>query len=230
MLSILSRDLKALDTWRPIIHRDIKIENIFVMSFGHKQDISDIVIKLGDFGLSAYYDPSNARMPGWFGTTLIWPPEQTWEGREARPAGDVWATGCVIHELAHGFPPVVNPAITKVLLRNKTGYMWASWGQSFQDTFWAAKSERKPLPINLEPELHEYDARRKRPTPKYSDKLSLCMMTALLMHIEQRPTAAALKRLVDEEHAAFLYEELMAENEALLMEDAHGDDEIDGWF
>ncbi|KAF1978798.1 kinase-like protein [Bimuria novae-zelandiae CBS 107.79] len=101
------------DSWHPVIHRDIKPENVFIVSLGQKEDLSSIVIKPGDFGFSAFYDSTNARMPGWAGTTMMWPPEQTWEGHEARPSGDVWAVGCVVHELAHGFPPVVNPDVAE---------------------------------------------------------------------------------------------------------------------
>jgi serine/threonine protein kinase len=173
-------------------------------------------VKLGDFGLSTFYDPAKARMAGWFGTALLWPPEQTWEGREARPAGDVWATGCVIHELAHGFPPVVNPQITKALFKDTTGYPWSTWGESLQKQFWHAKSERKPLPINLG--SHEYDARRRRPTPIYSDQLNRCMMAALEMSIEKRPTAGKLTEMVEEEHAAFLFHELKAEGDTPMAE------------
>ncbi|KAF2439833.1 kinase-like protein [Karstenula rhodostoma CBS 690.94] len=228
------RDPKDNANWHPIVHRDIKVENVFVISLGEKQDLSHIIIKLGDFGLAAFYDPSKARMPGWFGTVIAWPPEQTWEGREARPAGDIWATGSVIHELAHGFPPVVNPQLTKALLKDKTGYMYWTWEQSFQTQFWAAKSERKPLPINLD--SHEYDPRRRRPTPKYSDKLNGCMMAALDMSMEKRPTAGELTTMIEEEHAAFLCHEmkfesdrLIAESESLLLEEM-GVGSIDGEY
>jgi hypothetical protein len=155
-------------------------------------------------------------MSGWFGTALVWPPEQTWEGREARPAGDVWATRCVIHELAHDFSPVMNPQITKALFKDTTGYPWSTWGESFQKQFWHAKSERKPLPINLG--SHEYDIRRRRPTPIYSDKLNGCMMAALEMSTEKRPTAGELTKMVEEEHAAFLFHELKAESNDLIAE------------
>ncbi|KAL5377658.1 hypothetical protein PMIN06_010860 [Paraphaeosphaeria minitans] len=210
------RDPKDGLNWRPIVHRDIKVENVFVMSLGEKHDLSEIIIKLGDFGLSAYYDPSQALMPGWFGTTIMWPPEQTWEGREAKPAGDVWATGGVIHELAHGFPPVVNPQLTKLLLKDKTGYMHSTWEQGLRKQFWEAMSERKPLPINAD--SHEHDSRRRRPTPKYSDELNQCMMAALDMSKEKRPTAGELTAMVEEDHAAFLFRKMNIESDRLIAE------------
>ncbi|OAG02482.1 kinase-like protein, partial [Paraphaeosphaeria sporulosa] len=211
---IACRKPKDSLNWRPIVHRDIKLEHVFVMSLGEKQKLSEITIKLGDFGLSAYYDPSQARMPGWFGTPMMWPPEQTWEGREARPAGEVWATGSVIHEISHGFPPVVNPQLTKSLLKDKTGYMHSMWEQELQKRFWEAMSERKPLPINLD--SHEHDLRRIRPTPKYSNELNGCMLAALDMSKEKRPTAGELTAMVGEHHAAFLFHKMKVESDGLI--------------
>jgi serine/threonine protein kinase len=42
--------------WRPIAHRDIKIENILIKSLGAKEDWSDIDIKLSGFGMFGYHD------------------------------------------------------------------------------------------------------------------------------------------------------------------------------
>lgn len=176
------------------------MENVFIKLLGDGDDFSGIVVKLGDFGLSTYYDPSQPRMPGYFGTPVMWPPEQTWEGREARPAGDVWATGSIVHELAHGFPPVVSPQLTKSLLKEEARYPVSTWDEGFQKQFYDARSERKPLPINLD--THEDDPRRRRPTPRYSDKLNECMMAALDIGMDKRPTAGELFAMVEQEHAA----------------------------
>ncbi|KAJ4299574.1 hypothetical protein N0V90_004820 [Kalmusia sp. IMI 367209] len=206
------------DIWQPVVHRDIKLENIFIMTLGHKFDYSDIEIKLGDFGLSAFYDPSNAQLPGWWGTTVMWPPEQTWEGGEATPAGDIWAIGCIIHELAHGFPPVVDPDITEKKMREEDPQFVARWGSRLRESFLAAKSPRKPLPINLKSDQHAIDARRKRPTPKYSNVLNKCMMSTLNMSMKDRVTAGDLKAKIEEEYATYMFEELKSETEALQQE------------
>ncbi|KAF2680544.1 kinase-like protein [Lentithecium fluviatile CBS 122367] len=215
------------DSWRPVVHRDIKLENVLISTLGQKDDFSSLVLKLGDFGLSAFYDPSNARMPGNWGTSVLWPPEQIWEEREATPAGDVWAVGCVMHELAHGFPPVVDPEFTEKLAKkeNKAPSLPSHWSSAMRKSFWALKTPRKPLPANLDPGEHGWDIRRNRPTPKYSDALNECMMMALSLQVAQRATAATLKTQIEEEHAAFLFEELRLENEAMEKEMNGGESE-----
>ncbi|PSN72559.1 kinase-like protein [Corynespora cassiicola Philippines] len=98
----------GVNTWKTIVHRDIKCENIFIANLGTRDDHSNLKIKLGDFGLYAVYDGKNNIMPSYWGTKVCWPPEQTIT-RMATPASDVWATGCVIHELALQ-PPQRNTA------------------------------------------------------------------------------------------------------------------------
>jgi len=73
------------------------------------------LIKVGDIGFFEFYDPANRKSPGSWGTAVCWPPEQTWGKREATPEGDIWVVGCDIHELAHGFPPVVDPDFAESL-------------------------------------------------------------------------------------------------------------------
>jgi serine/threonine protein kinase len=208
------------DFWRPVIHRDIKIENVLIASHGSKDDFSELVIKLCDFGLSAFYDPNNAKMPGTWGTTVCWPPEQTWEGREARPAGDVWAVGCVIHELAHGFLPVVDPKITELAATSDPVVPKppAHFSRALQRSYWSSRAMRKPMPINLEAHEQEKDSRRTRPTPEYSNALNDCMMMVLSMRVADRATASTLKARVDEAYAAFMLKRLRAENEAMSRE------------
>ena len=166
------------------------------------------MVKLGDFGLSAFYNPEDSQMPGMWGTTILWPPEQTWEGRVATPAGDIWAVGCIVHELAHGFPPVVDPNLTERMLCGKNQPL-VQWDSRVRKAYWSAKAQRKPVPINVNPKQQEFDVRRRRAaTPIYSDALNSCMMVALHLNVTKRATAGQLKRKVDEEHAAVLFEDL----------------------
>jgi NIMA (never in mitosis gene a)-related kinase len=206
--------------WRPVIHRDIKIENVLIASRGSKDDFSELVIKLCDFGLAAFYDPKNVKMPGHWGTTVCWPPEQTWENREARPEGDVWAVGCVIHELAHGFPPVEDPEIAELVAMSDPTVPKppAHYGTALKRSYWSSKAMRKPLPISLEAHEQEWDRRRARPTPRYSNALNDCMMMALSIRVADRATGSTLKAQVEEAHAAFLFEVLRVENEAMARE------------
>ncbi|KAF1961020.1 kinase-like protein [Byssothecium circinans] len=219
------------DIWRPVVHRDVKLENVFISSLGVKDDLSSLKIKLGDFGLSAFYHPNDSKMPGAWGTSILWPPEQTWEGREATPAGDVWAIGCIVHELAHGFPPVVDPELTERFMQKLPDAQTppASWSPSKKKSYWASITERKPLPINLDWSQHVFDKRRNRPTPKYSDELNACMQMALTMNVKDRPAAGQLKESIEEQEAAFHFKEL--ENESKTMEkEMNGDSSEEDFY
>lgn len=217
-VSTSSSDPADAEIWRPVIHRDIKLENIFIHALGEKKDFSNIQIKVGDFGLATFYRPPSSPLPGSWGTTVMWPPEQTWEGREATPAGDIWATGSIIHELAHGFPPVVDSEITKRNMKAEELQSIAHWNRTKQKAYVSAKSQRNPIPINMDPDEQEDDNRRVRATPRYSDALNGCMMAALNMSMVGRATADKLKEMVEEESAAYHFEELKKETEVLQQE------------
>ncbi|KAF2715442.1 kinase-like protein [Pleomassaria siparia CBS 279.74] len=198
------------DFWNTIVHRDIRLYNILISTLGNKEDLSSIVIKLSDFGLAALYNPATARMADDLGTTATWPPEQTWENREATPAGDVWAVGSVIHELAHGFPPYTSwEAVSRQYLAEEK-FPWG-WGMLKQMSFFIAKAPRKAMPINVDITKQPPDPRRRRPCPKYTDGLNHCMMKALKMKMMERATAGSLRRSIEEGYAGFMFEELKLE-------------------
>jgi NIMA (never in mitosis gene a)-related kinase len=211
------------DYWQPIVHRDIKVENIFIKTLGNQPDWSSLVIKLGDFGHATVYNDDNLEMPIGIGTPDVWPPEITMTERPYGPAADVWAAGCVIHELAHGFPPVDSVKATGDYIvrerRDLLPWNWAGWSQDRRNWFLKIMSLRRPLPINVDPDDQAEDPRTHRPCPKYSDALSACMMMALRLNREERARAGALKDEVEAGYANFLYEELMEENKRLVEEE-----------
>ncbi|MCJ1295478.1 hypothetical protein MMC34_007041 [Xylographa carneopallida] len=91
--------------WSPVIHADIKPENIFLQwAAGFNLDTDYPDLKLGDFGLAIIVneridEPPYSYAPG----THIWrPPEQPLVSFKA----DVWGLGAVIHYLCHGFEPL----------------------------------------------------------------------------------------------------------------------------
>jgi NIMA (never in mitosis gene a)-related kinase len=219
------------DWWKPILHRDIKIENVFIKSLGDQHDWSSIVIKLGDFGQACIYNQDDCILPRGIGTPDCWPPEITLQAREYGPEADVWAVGSVIHELAHGFPPIESVMATEHYIlaerRDLLPERWTEYPQDRRNWFFRVMALRKPLPINVPPVFQAPDSRSHRPCPRYTDSLNACMMFALAWRKSERPAAGVLKREVDAGYAAFLYEELERENDMLVEEE--GGQNADTW-
>jgi serine/threonine protein kinase len=85
---------------RGIIHRDLKVENVFVA--GWQNGI--LRVKVGDFGVAKQLSFGTAQTETMLGTPLYFSPEQA----ARKPydwAVDIWSLGCLIFELAAGRPP-----------------------------------------------------------------------------------------------------------------------------
>lgn len=81
----------------PIIHHDIKPENIMIVGANEARPRC----KLVDFDLATYYDKDDTR--SFEGGTTRWNPPEQWVDFNTAyptPAGDIWALGAVIHALA----------------------------------------------------------------------------------------------------------------------------------
>ena len=81
---------------RPVIHRDIKPDNIFLDEKYHNRAPWPDV-KIGDFGMATMKANSEYEC------------EPAWQGPEVpfcSKAGDIWGLGAIIHWLAHGYPPI----------------------------------------------------------------------------------------------------------------------------
>ena len=100
--NVLTQMILALKAWhenkdevhnekRPIIHRDIKPGNIFIDR--HNQ------FKLGDFGLSKELSEASHCGKTNLGTPYYMSPEQV-GGIEYNHKVDIWALGCILHEMA----------------------------------------------------------------------------------------------------------------------------------
>jgi serine/threonine protein kinase len=82
----------------PVVHRDLKPENVLVSESG--------AIKLLDFGIAAILRTDVTRLTSTgnpIGTNRYMPPEQI-QGVQISPQSDLYALGCVLHELLSGKP------------------------------------------------------------------------------------------------------------------------------
>ena len=88
-----------------IVHRDLKPANILVEQRGGQPHI-----KLADFGIAKLMDldHSMTRTGMIIGTVGYMAPEQI-RGEEVDPRTDLYALGCIAHELCAGQPPFVHP-------------------------------------------------------------------------------------------------------------------------
>ena len=91
-----------------VVHRDLKPANVFVEG----TLAAPTRCRLSDFGLAFMLDPPQDTLGRFtiegvlLGTPLYMAPEQA-EGRTVGAAVDVYALGCVIHEMLSGRPPFV---------------------------------------------------------------------------------------------------------------------------
>ena len=134
---------------RPVIHRDIKPDNIYLDAKYHKGGPWPNV-KIGDFGMATMRASTECEC------------EPAWKGPEVpscSKAGDIWGLGAIIHWLAHGYPPV-KPVP-------------ANFGGSKRD--WARRREAKQpkqLPRALSSKLnnHMMDCLRSNPQDRVSSQ------------------------------------------------------------
>ncbi|MEY9214032.1 serine/threonine protein kinase [Thermobifida halotolerans] len=91
---------------RALVHRDLKPSNVILCPDGS--------VKLLDFGIAAVLDAKTRLTRGATpGTPLYMAPEQI-EDRPATPRSDLYALGCLLHELLTGEPPFTGtlPSVT----------------------------------------------------------------------------------------------------------------------
>ncbi|KAE9381964.1 kinase-like protein [Stipitochalara longipes BDJ] len=102
---------KKCTRW-PLIHVDIKPENIF-LSWPDKNDHNKYpTVQLGDFGLALPLSNGQKELHlGYFtGTVPFAAPEQI-KHHVYSPKTDCWGIGTVLHSMIHGIPPIQEPMI-----------------------------------------------------------------------------------------------------------------------
>ncbi len=85
-----------------VVHRDLKPENIFLT----KDEDGKLRIKIVDFGLAKFYEPTTpdaqtvrlTREGALFGTPAYMSPEQAKGKGEVDHRADLWALGCIVYE------------------------------------------------------------------------------------------------------------------------------------
>lgn len=93
---------RARSQWRPVVHRDVKPENILLRSpINPRASSQQPIFVLADFGLATTEIGSEE----FVGTPEFQPPE----GPAATEAADIWGLGAVIHAMAHENSPPIAP-------------------------------------------------------------------------------------------------------------------------
>ncbi|QPG72926.1 hypothetical protein FOA43_000230 [Brettanomyces nanus] len=96
-----------------VIHRDIKPDNVFLLSDGY-------TVKLGDFGLAKCLSSASDFAKTYVGTPYYMPPEVIMD-RPYDPVCDVWSLGCVMYELSSLRPPFQAKTHLKLQEKIKAG-------------------------------------------------------------------------------------------------------------
>ena len=87
----------------PLVHRDLKPENVFIQHDGERE-----AVRVLDFGLAFVEGETEkgrlTRDGLVVGTPAYLSPEQA-QGKTVGPSGDVYSLGCMLYEMATGWPP-----------------------------------------------------------------------------------------------------------------------------
>ncbi|CCE64285.1 hypothetical protein TPHA_0H00750 [Tetrapisispora phaffii CBS 4417] len=111
-----------------VIHRDLKPGNIFLSSHdGNNEsggkatvDYSEVIVKLGDFGLAKSLETSIQFATTYVGTPYYMSPEVLMD-QPYSPLSDIWSLGCVIYEICSLHPPFQAKNYTELQNKIKAG-------------------------------------------------------------------------------------------------------------
>ena len=105
-----------------VVHRDLKIENILIVSTGAKQSTSpdSNLIKLVDFGLSNFYNPRE-KLTTYCGSLYFAAPELLSGKPYCGPEVDVWSLGVILYVMLCGKVPFDDKSLNTLHTKIKKG-------------------------------------------------------------------------------------------------------------
>lgn len=102
---------KLHNTKPPLVHRDVKPQNIML-----SMQNNNLVAKVSDFGLAKHVDPVT-RITEAAGTLAYLPPEGFWDYES--PASDVFSSGIIFYIMVTGVPPYKMPSGYQATKKNE---------------------------------------------------------------------------------------------------------------
>ncbi|HKV58922.1 MAG TPA: protein kinase [Ktedonobacteraceae bacterium] len=107
---------------RGFIHRDIKPQNIMLVSTGSTATTGSLLVKLTDFGIVRVAEDAGLTNSGIvLGTADYLSPEQA-RGEKLTASSDLYSLGVVMFEMLTGRPPFVGPTAVSIAMQHASTY------------------------------------------------------------------------------------------------------------